>query len=250
MPTTDKPSRVLTSLRTAVETLARSGPLTAPELAKEIGIPRPSAYRLMGALIQDGLATQQPDGAVSLSTKWLHFGDQALATATPWFHHEELLRSLRDSSRLTVYLSVPRPQRTVCVRRLHGQGVQVLVLHPGGSLPLHLGGVGRITLAFGDEEPEEYLAAHHPERFTPRSLETRKAILDDVALSRERHYCISDEDVTVGVGAVAAPVLTPDGQFLAALSIAGRRDDIVGREKDLARQVQTTAAKIGDTAEV
>jgi IclR family acetate operon transcriptional repressor len=250
MPTADKPSRVLTSLRTAAETLARSGPLTPPELAKQIGIPRPSAYRLMGALIQDGLAIQQPDGAVSLSTKWLHFGDQALATATPWFHRDELLRGLRDSTRLTVYLSVPRPHRTVCVRRLHGQGVQVLVLHPGGSLPLHLGGVGRITLAFGDEQPEEYLDAHHPERFTARSLETRQAILADVALSRQRRYCISDGDVTVGVGAVAAPVLAPSGQFLAALSIAGRRDDIVGREKDLVREVQATAARIGETAEL
>lgn len=250
MPTNDKPSRVLTSLRSAVEALARSGPLTPPELAKEIGIPRPSAYRLVGALVQDGLAIPQPDGAVALSTKWLHYGDKALDAATPWFHRDELLRELRDSTRLTVYLSVPRPQRTVCVRRLHGQGVQVLVLHPGGSLPLHLGGVGRITLAFGDEDPEEYLAAHHPERFTPNSLETRQAILADVALSRERRYCISDEDVTVGVGAVAAPVLAPEGQFLAALSIAGRRDDIVGRERDLARAVQATAVTIGETAEL
>ncbi|WP_426321719.1 IclR family transcriptional regulator [Microbacterium sp. E-13] len=250
MAAVDKPSRVLTSLRAAVEGLADSGALTPPELAKKIGIPRPSAYRLMGALVQDGLATQQPDGAVALSTKWLSFGDQALATATPWFHRDDLLRDLRDSTRLTVYLSIPRPQRTVCVRRLHGQGVQVLVLRPGGSLPLHVGGVGRVTLAFGPEDPEAYLAAHHPERFTPRSLETSNAILADVALTRERHYCVSDEDVTVGVGAVGAPVLTPSGEFLGALSVAGRRDDIVGHEAELAAHVLETAVEIGRTAQL
>jgi IclR family acetate operon transcriptional repressor len=238
----------LTSLRAAVDSLAGSGPLTPPELAKKIGIPRPSAYRLIGALVQDGLAIQHPDGAVSLSTKWLRFGDQALATAAPWFHSDDLLHDLRDSTRLTVFLSIPRPQRTVCIRRLHGQGVQVLVLQPGGSLALHLGGVGRITLAFGPEDPEEYLTAHHPERFTPRSLESRKAILEDVAMSRQQGYCVSDEDVTMGVGAVAAPVLTPSGDFLAALSVAGRRDDIIGHEDDLARDVMATARKIGEAA--
>lgn len=249
MPATDKPSRVLGSLRSAVESLAASGPLTPPELAREVGIPRPSAYRLIGALIQDGLATQLPDGSITLSTKWLHFGDRALATVAPWFQRDDLLRDLRDTTHLTVFLSVPRPQRTVCIRRLHGQGVQVLVLEPGGSLPLHLGGVGRITLAFGPENPEEYLDMHHPERVTPRSLESRQAILDDVALSRQRRYCVSDEDVTVGVGAVAAPVLAADGSFLAALSVAGRRDDIVGREESLAQEVISAANEIGRTAQ-
>ncbi|WP_137845380.1 IclR family transcriptional regulator C-terminal domain-containing protein [Microbacterium sp. 2FI] len=250
MATVDRPSRVLTSLRAAVESLAESGALTPPDLAKNIGIPRPSAYRLIGALMQDGLAIQQPDGTVTLSTRWLEFGDQALATSTPWFHRDDLLRDLRDSTRLTVYLGVPRPHRVVCVRRLHGQGVQVLVLRPGGSLPLHVGGVGRITLAFGPEDPQTYLAAHDPERFTPRSLETRQSILADVAWSREHHYCVSDEDVTVGVGAVAAPVLTPSGEFLAALSVAGRRDDIVGHEEELARDVLAIAEQIGKAAQL
>ena len=249
MPNNDKPSRVLSSMRAAVESLARSGALTPPELAKEIDIPRPSAYRLIGALVQDGLAIQHPDGSVALSTRWLQFGDRALSTAAPWFRRDDLLRKLRDSTRLTVFLSVPRPHRTVCIRRLHGQGVQVLVLNPGGSLPLHLGGVGRITLAFGDEDPPEYLKTRLPEPVTPRSLQSRQAILDDVALSRDRHYCVSDEDVTIGVGAIAAPILTPSGTFLAALSVAGRRDDVVGHEADLAQQVIDAADDIGRAAQ-
>ncbi len=222
--------------------------MTPPELAKEIGIPRPSAYRLLAALVQDGLGTQLPDGTTSLSTKWLLFGDRALATAAPWFHRDDLLRELRDLTHLTVFLSVPREHRTVCIRRLHGQGVQVLVLEPGGSLPLHLGGVGRITLAFGPEDPGAYLDAHHPERLTSNSLESKNAILADVTLSRERGYCVSDEDVTVGVGAVAAPVLDPSGGFLAALSVAGRRADVIGREAQLVEALQDVASQIGESA--
>ncbi|WP_165362579.1 IclR family transcriptional regulator [Promicromonospora panici] len=248
MPTVEKPSRVLTHLSTAVRCLAEVGPLSAPDIAKEIGVPRPSAYRLLGALVQAGLAIQRADGTVSLSTAWLKLGDSALATAAPWFDRDDLLLELRDKTRLTVFLCVPRPQRTVCVRRLDGQGVQVLVLKPGGSLPLHVGGVGRITLAFGDEDPEAYLADIGLDQLTPNSLVQPEQVLADVQLSRQRGYCVSDEDVTVGVGAVAVPVLTEDGRLLAALSVAGRREDIIGHEPGLANELTETAAALVTSA--
>ncbi|HEY8589188.1 MAG TPA: helix-turn-helix domain-containing protein, partial [Naasia sp.] len=156
MQNSDKPSRVLAQVDAAVRYLAEVGAASAPDLAKGIGIPRPSAYRLMSALLQAGLASQAGDGTVALTTSWLGLSAAAQAAAVPWLRSEDTLSDLRDSTKLTVYLSVPRPGRTVCVRRLHGQGVQVLVLKPGGSLPLHLGGVGRVTLAFGAEPVEQY----------------------------------------------------------------------------------------------
>lgn len=238
MAAAERPSRVLTHLSAAVSALADRGPLNAPELAKAIHVPRPSAYRLIGALVHAGLATQQEDGSVALGTTWLDYGQSALASAAPWFHRDDLLRDLRDTSGLTVFLSVPRPGRTVCIRRLHGRGVQVLVLKPGGTLPLHLGGVGRVTLAYGPEDAERYLThIQDPEV----SMDSVRA---DVQLTRDQGYCISDEDVTIGVAAVAVPVLDPNGGFRAALSVAGPRGDVVGRIGELVADLQATAESL------
>ncbi|HEY8588824.1 MAG TPA: IclR family transcriptional regulator C-terminal domain-containing protein, partial [Naasia sp.] len=71
----------------------------------------------------------------------------------------------------------------------------------------------------------------------------RAALVEDVRLTRERGFCISDQDVTLGVAAVAVPV-PGDDELLAALSVAGRREDIVGREDSLADSLAATARKL------
>lgn len=245
MATNEGTSRVLGHCRNAVETLAKNGPLTPPEVAKSIGVPRPSAYRLTSALVHAGLAVQYPDGSVGLSTEWLALGDRALEGAAKWFTRDDVLHELRDETRLTVFLSIPRPNRTVCVRRLHGRSVQVLILKPGGSLPLNIGGVGRITLAFGPQPVEDFLDSSEPQPATPFSLTQREAILNDVALSHERGYCVSDNDSTVGVAAIAVPVFGTSGEFLAALSVAGRREEVLDDEVLLAETLRAAAKTIG-----
>lgn len=225
---TEKSNRVMRHTRSVVELLASEGSLTAADAAQKLGIPRPSAYRLLSALNHAGLAKQDDEGLVSLTNVWLSLGDAALRAASAWFTRDDVLEHIRDQTGLTVYLSVPRPGRTVCIRRLHGRSYQILVLHPGGSLPLHLGGVGRVTLAFGDEA-DDYLEGAPFEPATPHSLTTRQQLTDDVRLTRREGATLSDQDVTLRVAALAVPVLDPGDRLLAALSVAGRREDVVAR---------------------
>lgn len=240
----EKPNRVLRHTRAAIEALARSGSLAPPDVARELHIPRPSAYRLLAALAHEGLTTQDADGRFGLSTRWLAFGDAALRSASAWFTRDDVLDRLRDETGLTVFLSVPRHDRTVCIRRLHGRSYNILVLRPGGSLPLHLGGVGRITLAFGTEDVAEYLAHAPFEPVTDYSLVTRAQLEADIATSRADGAALSDQDVTLGVAAIAVPVFA-DGELEAALSVAGRREDVVDNQDRLRSLLVDAAAQIG-----
>lgn len=240
----DKPNRVLTHTRAVITELARSGPLSPADIASELGIPRPSAYRLLTALTHEGLTVQGVDGRFGLSTRWLSFGQSALSSASSWFTRDDLLEELRDSTGLTVFLSVPRPGQTVCIRGLHGRSYNILVLRPGGSLPLHLGGVGRTTLAFGSEDAEKYLSDAPFEAVTDYSLVTRAALEDDIATSRADGATLSDQDVTLGVAALAVPVFG-GGQLQAALSVAGRREDVVDHVPALRERLIDVATQIG-----
>jgi IclR family transcriptional regulator, acetate operon repressor len=240
----EKSNRVLRHTRAAIEELARSGPLGPPDIARELHIPRPSAYRLLAALVHEGLATQTADGRFGLSTRWLAFGDGALRSASSWFTRDDLLEQLRDETGLTVFLSVPRNERTVCIRRLHGRSYNILALHPGGSLPLYLGGVGRITLAFGSVDVEKYLAQAPFEPVTGYSLVARAQLEADIATSRANGAALSDQDVTLGVAAIAVPVFA-GGELEAALSVAGRREDVVDNVDRLRTLLADTATQIG-----
>lgn len=244
----ERTNKVLHNATLAVEALGTHGPMTAPELAVALGMPRPSAYRLTSALVHAGLAEQSADGSVFLSARWLHLGDGALRGMASWFHSDDVLEQLRDDTGLTVFLSVGRGDEAVCVRSLHGQNFQVLVLKPGGTLQFHLGAAGRVLLAFGDVDPAEYLRGAPFPAVTPRTLCTAEELATDVARTRELGYTVSDEDVTVGVAAIGVPVLDDHGHALAALSVAGVRDQVIGHEAKLAGILEAAAARIAQAS--
>lgn len=241
----EKLNRVLRHTRAAVEELAHAGPQAPADVARKLGIPRPSAYRLLAALAHEELVTQTADGRFELSPSWLRFGDAALAAASAGFHRDDLLEQLRDETGLTVFLSVPRDDRTICVRRLHGRSYNILVLRPGGSLPFHLGGVGRASLAFGATDVESYLAEAPFDAMTPYSLTTRADLEADIAKTRADGVTLSDQDVTIGVAALAAPVMG-DGRILAAVSIAGVREDVLGDLERLSAQLRRYAHEMSE----
>ena len=99
--------------------------------------------------------------------------------------------------------------------------------------------MGRVTLAFGPEDAEDYI------RSVADGDVSAEEMRADVYLSRARGYCVSDQDVTVGVAAIAVPVTAEDGRFLGALSVAGLRSDIIGSEDTLVPALKTTARGLG-----
>jgi len=242
----DQGNKVLRRADECVTVLSEHGPLTAPDLASHLGIPRPSAYRLASALVHSGLADQDDAGMISLSTKWLWLGDRALASAAGGVETDDALLQLRDATGLTVFLALPRAASAVCIRTLHGDSFQILVLKPGGELSLHLGAVGRVVLAYGPQDTEAFLqAAPHPPA-TPHSLVAREELEADVLRSREQGYTVSDEDVTIGVAAIGVPILDAEGALIAAVSVAGRREDVLSRRDEIVRELHTCAHRIAE----
>ena len=89
-------------------------------------------------------------------------------------------------------------------------------------------------LAEGELTPAE-LTARMGE---PRDL---RVLLHDV---RDRGVSISDQDVTVGIAAVGAPIFGFDGQVRAALSTSGIREAILGEESPALQLTIEGAAEI------
>lgn len=241
-----EPNKVMAHATEALELLSSGAILTAPELAQELGIPRPSGYRLQRALIDANFAEEAADGGVRISRRWLNWGDHALNGISRRFDADDLLVGLRARTDLTVFLCVFRDDRAICIRQLHGENFHILALKIGGDLPPYLGAVGRLLLAYGVTDADSILADAPFEPLTPYTLTEAKALRTDIETSQARGYCVSDQDVTIGVAAVGVPVFSADGHALAALSVAGLRDDVIARESALVKLLKDTAATIGD----
>ena len=58
---------------------------------------------------------------------------------------------------------------------------------------------------------------------------------EDIRVTRARGYALSDEDVTLGVGAVGVPIFDPDsGRLIASLSAGGFVDEVLTTQESLA----------------
>lgn len=242
---TVKPIRVLANARTLIDLLADIGPLSIAEIADQTDIPRPSVYRLIDGLEAISLVESLPDARVQCSRRWLHLADASLAGMVEWRDAPRVLDGLVEHTGQTAFLSVPRANGAVCVGWAQGRGIGVLVLRPGRSLPYHAGAAGRALLAFGHEDVEGLLGQAPFARLTPYTLTTAEELRADVANTRERGYSVSDQDVTVGIGAVGVPVTDAAGRVRGSLSIGGLADEITARTEPFAAALLAAADDLG-----
>lgn len=224
--------RVLANSQSVIEALAERGDLSPAELAEATGLPRPSVYRFIDGLKAVGMATTTSDNRARLSVKWLHLADAARAAMTEWSSARAVLDDLADRTEQTVFLSVPRGDEAVCIDWAPGRGIGVLTLSPGRSLPLYAGGAGRLVLAY-TADLDSYLADDAARRpLTTETITDADALRRDVQRTREQGHTLSLDDATIGIGAIALPVLDADGTLLGCLSVAGRSVDIAERRDE------------------
>jgi len=218
--------KLLANAREVIELLSVRGPSSPAEIAEQLGTPRSSVYRLVEGLAAVDLVSIGADGQAELHLKWLHLADAARSAMSEWSSASVALQGLAEETGQTAFLSVPVGRESVCVDWVPGREMGVLVLRPGGSLPLYAGGAGRVVLAFGTDDLEQALTEMERPKLTPWTKTTREELLDDVETSRRQGYVHSDQDVTTGIGAIAVPVFGARGQLSGCLSVAGLASDV------------------------
>lgn len=246
MPTEPLPMGILQRSSRLVQLLAERGPMSTADAAEQVGMPRPSLYRLADALTQARLIEPTPDGRLRVSLHWLRLADATRTGMIEWAGAREVLDELASATGQTVYVSVPRADRAVCIDWSRGRGVSVLALKPGRTLPLYAGAAGRVTLAFRPEPLEEYLEDAPFPPFTEHTLTSASELRADVAATKSRGYSISDEDVTPGIGALGVPLLH-DGTLRGALSLGGLADDLRINRPGFTSALQSAAARLASS---
>lgn len=236
----EPPVQVLEKAGTLLDRLAEQGELSAARLAELVGEPRSTVYRLLGSLRRlDMVEPGTRRGSYRLGMKLLRLGSAVVARFDERQAALPVMERIHEETGETVFLCVRRGREAVCIERLDGRRVQSLALQLGGSLPLHAGAAPRVLLA---HEPvdvwEEYIGKGPLAAFTANTPTTAEALFERLEEVRRLGYSVSDEDVTVGIAALGAPILDYQGVVRAALSVSGIRvailgDDVVERMVDL-----------------
>jgi DNA-binding IclR family transcriptional regulator len=239
--------QVFGKMVTLLEVLADSpAPLGLTQVATRAGIHKASAHRMLTTLLaHDFVEEGSQPGTYRLGLRLFQFGSVVQSRLDLRTRALPFMQALADETEETIFLSILRRRQALCIERIEGKHVQVLALQVGTSLPLFVGGGPRVLLAsLPDAEIAEMLAdgIEPMTRFTQTSPEQ---IWQTVLRIRQTGYAISDEDVTIGVAAVGAPVRGVSGEVLGALSVSGITQRLT-RERipTLIEQVVETAEQI------
>ncbi len=236
--------QVLDKASAILDALAQHGAASAAELATAIGEPRSSVYRLLASLQRHEMVEPGPRrGSFQLGIRLLQLGSAVIARFNERQAALPAMERLHEETGETVFLCIRRDFEAVCIERLDGERVQSLALRLGGSLPLHAGAAPTVLLAWEAESFwQDYVKQVKPkDPFTGKRLTLAElsATLHEV---REHGYAVSDEDVTVGIAALGAPVLDYQGAIRASLSISGTKPAILDGAKERMLRLTIEAA--------
>jgi DNA-binding IclR family transcriptional regulator len=185
-----------------------AGPQTLAGLVAATGLTRPTAHRLACALEHHRLVTRDMNGRFVLGARIVELAaaageDKLLASANP------VLYALRDATGESAQLYRRQGDSRMCVaaaERMTGLRDTVPI---GAVLSMHAGSAAQVLLAW--EEPDRMHRGLMGAAFTATAL----------AQVRRRGWSQSIAEREAGVASVSAPVRSPSGRVIAAVSVSG-----------------------------
>lgn len=192
------------------------------DIVKSRGIPKTTAFRILGILLAREYVAWDPDSEkYSIGLKTLEIGLSGLIgqniveIAIP--HMQDLSQTLGETSFLAVY------NRCDVVYLYKAEGTQSMVTRCtlGSRRPAYCTGLGKAILANLPIEESERVFEKPMEKLTEKTVVDRIALLEEFARIRQDGYAVDDEGIEYGLYCLAVPVFDYTGRVVAAISVSG-----------------------------
>ncbi len=192
--------------------------LALSDLARRADLPLTTAHRLVGELAAWGALEREADGSYGIGRRLWQLG--TLAPVQRGLREAALptMQDLYEATHENVQLAVLSEGQALYIERIHGPGSVPLVSRPGGRLPLHATGVGKVLLAhLPDDEIDAALA--HLTPVTRYTITERGRMAREITAIRRQGYATTAEEMTLGTCSIAVPVHDGAGTVIAALGL-------------------------------
>jgi IclR family transcriptional regulator, pca regulon regulatory protein len=197
----------------------RSRRITAAEAAQATKVTRAAARRCLLTLVSlnylsyDGKFFTPAPRLLRLSSAYLS-GYTLASEAGP------ILDRLRDSIRESVSLAVADGDEVLFIARAPAPRVVSAAVQIGTRWPMYCTAAGRVLLsARSPKAVKDYLSARKFEKKTNRTVTSISKLRQVVEQTRHQGYGFSDEEIEIGLRAVAVPVYTSGG-VIAAMTVS------------------------------
>ena len=203
-----------------IEALATHGVLSVSDAARASNITRASARRCLITLTELGYVEQSGREFRPLPRLRRLGGattkrDQIAQLATP------LLVRARDELSESVSLAILDQDKPLFIARAEAEHILSTGVRVGAHLPAYCSATGRVLLSqFSDQEIAERLGAKPFHQRTPHTITKPTTLLAEIRAVHKRGYAMSDQELELGMRALAVPVFDESGAIIAAISVS------------------------------
>ena len=200
-----------------VQVVQARKPQSFGALTEGARLPKSTVSRLLNALERQGLVERDRDGGFRAGPVLARFARMSSSTDALIETSAPFLETLSRRTGETVNLAIPGQNVVEQVAQVDSRYMLGATNWVGLAVPFHCSALGKIFLAYGAVD----LPKGRLEQRGPRTLTTREALADDLALVRRRGYAVADEELEPGLVAIAAPVRDSSGAVVASISVSG-----------------------------
>lgn len=226
-----------------------AAPLTAADISRQIGVAKPTVYRLLSTLQSRGFIVKEPDGARYMIGSAMH------ALGAGGGNAPDLVAMTRP---FTLRLAATYGETVNVAVKSGGEILYVDVLQSGHRLRtdmpaggrdhLHSTALGKAILAALPEgEARAILTTIDRVPVTPSTVVAVPALLRQLAAARQCGYAVDDQENEIASVCIASAIRGYDNRPVGAISISGPRwridDQLV---KAIGEELVRICSSLGD----
>ena len=199
----------LERLITILEVIAVVGrPVTAGEVQAASGLPKPTCYRLVQTLLDQGLVEDpNGDGRYVIGDRLIRIALLGKSDVDVRRVSAPLLKAAATTFNETVFLARFRESRIEIIHVETPEDPGRAFIHPGiGERPMHACSCSKAIAAFAEPGFRDTILNGTLRAFTEHTKTTREELEAEFSRIQAQGYADCDQEIDIGISSVAAPV--------------------------------------------
>jgi IclR family transcriptional regulator, KDG regulon repressor len=217
-----------------LDAIARaSEPPRISSLARELDLPRNTAYELVNTLASRNLVSLDADGRVRLGFHLFELGSVYTQSLDLFNEARPIVHEMVQATNQTTHLAMLDGRHAVFLIKEEGAKSVRNISAVGRKVPAHGTAIGKAILAYlPREETLRRLEGERLERLTARTITDLDTLLADLDQTVERRYSIEDEESNPEVCCLGVPIRNEHGAVIAGMSLSAHRSHMTPDKRD------------------
>lgn len=234
-----------------MELLAAQSDMSASHVAMHLETSRSASHRFLTTLRDLGYVEKTKEGRFRLTFKVVELGMKKLESFEIRHAVHPFMQEIAFAFGETVNLGHWDGKSIAHLDKINSTEVLRLDVGMGATAPAYCTGLGKAILAFlPDDELDNYLESTELVAITTKTITDRLKLKANIEKIRKHGYAVDDEELSLGLRCVAAPIFDHKGTPAYALSLSGpthrmKRDKIKAIQSKLVPLCRKISRQIG-----